>query len=562
MIGVLLHALWHDAILARRGLRRWRRPPLERWAGIARDFRGLALELGGVLIKLGQFLSTRVDVLPLEITRELAGLQDRVPAVSFGAIAARIEADLGRSLAALYAEIEEEPVGAASLAQAHRARLAALPPGEEAADGTLVAGDRVVVKVLRPGIEQVVETDLAALSLAVRWLERWPTFQRHLRRRVDLRRLFVEFAATTRDELDMRREAAHAEHFGEIFRDDPAILVPRVVGALSGTTTLTLEDVGYIRMSDHAAIEAAGVALPEVARTLYRAYMEQVFVHHFLHCDPHPGNLFVRPLAPGDPGGGGELGLPFQIAFVDFGMMTTIPERLRESLQEGALAMVSRDSRRLVGVLRDAEILLPGADLRRIEEIHQLMLDRLWGVPLADIQGVAMEEARLLIREYRDLLYQAPFQFPVDLLFTLRAVGLLAGMATSLDPAFDPWNEAMPFVRGLAAETAGEMAKRRLEEGVELLRTLGRLPAGVERVLSLAEGVEGDGLRVRADLAPDTVRLLRRLERSWTRLSWMVAAAALFLGGLQIELARPGSPAALGLWAAAVGCFLWSLLRR
>lgn len=540
---VFLHLVWFDVVLARPGLRRFRPEPLPRWRSLARDFRSLAVDLGGVLIKLGQYLSTRVDLLPPEVTRELSGLQDHVPAVEFSAIAARIEADFGRPASQLFASLDPEPVGAASLAQAHQARL----PG----------GEAVVVKVLRPEIERIVETDLAAIGSAIRWLRVW----RAVRQRVDLDRLFDEFARTTRDELDLTREATNAERFAELFRDDPGILVPRVHRELTARHTLTLEDVGYLRIGDHAAIAAAGVSLAGVARRLYRAYMEQIFVHHFVHCDPHPGNLFVRPLpdegeiAAGEP----SEGRPFQIAFVDFGMMTTIPERLRSALREVAIAVGTPDARRLVQAYRDAGVLLRGADLQRLEQVHRELFDRFWGVKLAEIQGIALSEVAPMIREYRDVVYAAPFQFPVDLLFPLRAVGILAGMATSLDPEFDPWAETRPFADELAREEVGAVARRILAEATEAARLLLRLPAGLERTIELAEG---EGLRVRAELSEEARRTLRRLERTGARIGWTVAAAALFLGGLQLELARPGSTAAFWLWGAAAAAFVWGLVRR
>jgi predicted unusual protein kinase regulating ubiquinone biosynthesis (AarF/ABC1/UbiB family) len=348
-----------------------------------------------------------------------------------------------------------------------------------------------------------------------------------------------------------------------MFRDDPGILVPRVHRDRSARHTLTLEDVGYLRIADHAAIAAAGVSVPAVARRLYRCYMEQIFVHHFVHCDPHPGNLFVRPLDAscevGEGPGAVRGGRPFQIAFVDFGMMSTIPERLRAALSEVAIAIGTRDARRLVQAYRDAGVLVRGADLGRIEEAHRDLFDRFWGVKLADLQGVALSEVAPMVREYRDLIYSAPFQFPVDLLFSLRAVGILAGVATSLDPELDPWAETRPFAEELAKEGLGELARRGLREASEAGRLLLRLPAGLVRATELADG---EGLRVRADLSEDARRALRRIERATARLGWTVTAAALFLGGLGLELAREGAGAVPWLWGAAGVAFLWGLIRR
>lgn len=541
---LVLHALWYDLVLGRGPLRRFRPDPLVRWAAHARDFRELAVELGGVLIKLGQFLSTRVDVLPVEVTRELSGLQDRVPPVPFSAVCARIEEDFGRPAEEVFATIDPEPVGAASLAQVHRARLP--------------DGSAVVVKALRPEIETLVETDLAAVRLAVRWLGLWGP----VRRRVDLERLSQEFASTTRAELDLEREAANAERFAELFRHDPGIRAPRIHWQQTARHTLTLEDVGFVRISDHQALEEAGVSRAEVARTVYRAYMEQLFVHHYVHCDPHPGNLFVRPLEPGAParqGAGGQEGRPFELVFVDFGMMSAIPARLWEALSETVIALGTRDARRLVQAYRDAGVLLPGADLARLEELHEVFFDRLWGIKLADLREAALAEAGGFLRDYRDLVYEAPFQFPVDLLFAFRAVGLLAGLSTSLDPEFDPWAETLPFAEDLAGGSGVAGIRRAFDEAGRLTRFALRLPSGLERLLTLAER---EGVAVRMQLSDPARREVRRLERAASRIAWFVAGGALFLGGMQLEVARPDDPAAPWLWGAAAACVLWGLTRR
>ena len=243
--------------------------------------------MGGVLIKLGQFLSARVDILPPEVTNELAGLQDEVPPAPFEAVAAEVEESLGQPLDELFTHFERKPLGAASLAQVHAARL---PTGEE-----------VVVKVLRPGIDVLVATDLAAFSRAVRWLK----LSSSVRQRVDVSWIEREFAAVTRRELDLVTEGRSAERFAEDFAQDPGVVVPRVYWSHTGPRALTLDNVAAVKISDLAALDREGVDRREVARRVYGLYMRQFFITHFVHADPHPGNLFVRPLARPEPAGGG-----------------------------------------------------------------------------------------------------------------------------------------------------------------------------------------------------------------------------------------------------------------
>jgi len=380
-----IHVLWWDVFLNAPGLRRLRRSPIERYQAIARRYRALATEMGGVLIKLGQFLSTRVDILPPEITSELAGLQDEVPPERFEGIARQIEEDFGRPLAEIFTAIAPETIGAASLAQVHRALL---PDGRKA-----------VVKVLRPGIDVLVETDLAAARLAMRLLK----FSKTIRRRVDLDRLGVEITETTRAELDLEAEGRNAERFAENFAGDDRVYLPKIFWEWTAARTLTLEDVGWIKIADLAALDQAGIRRSEVARDLYRIYLCQIFEHYFVHADPHPGNLFVRPLpvgdeppfAPGDPVPAPPAGdaRPFQIAFVDFGMVAVIPERLRHALREYAIGLGTRDAARLVHSYVAAGVLLPGADLRRLEEVHEELFARFWGVRIGSLRETAFSEA-------------------------------------------------------------------------------------------------------------------------------------------------------------------------
>lgn len=551
VIRVFLHAIFWDVILNVPGLRRFRRAPLARYSVIARRYRALAAEMGGVLIKLGQFFSTRVDILPPEITQELAGLQDEVPPERFEDVVRQIEEDFGRPLLTVFEHISREPIGAASLAQVHRARL----PG----------GAMAVVKVLRPGIDVLVETDLAAARLALRLLR----FSKTVRRRVDLHRLGNEITDTTREELDLAAEGKNAERFAQLFAGDTRVYLPKVFWDWSARRTLTLENVGWLKIGDLATLDAAGISRPEVARDLYRIYLQQIFTHSFVHADPHPGNLFVRPLpikgeapfAPGDPvppppGGGTR---PFQIVFVDFGMVAVIPERLRGALREYAIGLGTRDAARLVQSYVAAGVLLPGADLRRLEEVHEELFARFWGVSIGSLRETAFSEAEYFFREYRDILYELPFQVQVDLLFASRAVGLLAGLATHLDPEFDPWAETLPFAQRLAAQELRRDWRGLLQEGLAQLQILLALPRRVDSVFAKAER---GTLNVQATLAPESRKLVQRLERSIHRLAWMVVSAALLIAGVMVHAQVPEEP--YGKWLATLAgvVFLWGVLSK
>jgi predicted unusual protein kinase regulating ubiquinone biosynthesis (AarF/ABC1/UbiB family) len=545
-LRALLHALWWDVVLNRPLLRRLRRPPLERWQGVARRYRELALDLGGVLIKLGQFLSARVDVLPHAITSELATLQDEVPPVSTAAVVRQVEEDLGKPLAELFAHFSATPAGAASLAQAHAARLH--------------TGEDVVVKVLRPGIERLVETDLAAIGPAIRWLRRSAT----VRRRVDVEWLRREFTAVTRRELDLENEGKNAERFGADFADDASALVPKVYWSHTRGRVLTLENVAAIKVTNLEALEAAGVDRREVARRLYAIYMQQFFITHFVHADPHPGNIFIHPLTP-SPGPAGSVdttpedSTPFRVAFVDFGMMTEIPERLRLGLREFAIGLGTRDARRIVDAYVTAGTLLPNADLDRLVEAHEAILSRFWGVRLSELRDVAMHEARHLAMEYRDLLFELPIQVQADMLFAMRAVGILAGLCTTLDDRFDPWAETIPFAERLTREAERHGVSGVLDELGELAQALLKAPAQLDRLLG---HLDRGNLTIRTSPSEEATRRLERLERSIDRLAWLVGGGTMLVSATLLRSLTDQRVAAAVLLGGAVFAFLLGLLRR
>ncbi len=517
-----------------------RRTNMPRWRAFARRFRRLAVTNGGVLIKLGQFMSIRVDVLPSAVTDELKGLQDEVPSERPDDIQALITSEFGRPVDEVFAWFAPEPVAAASLAQVHAARL--------------WGGGEVVVKVQRPGIERLVATDLAALRLAVSWLK----WYRPVSRRVDLDRLYAEFSSTTRAELDFVAEGRNADRFADDFADEPGVYIADVFWEVTTRRVLTLENVASIKIDDIAAIEAAGISRAQVARRLYDIYLEQIFVHHFVHADPHPGNLFVHPL-PRDPGVEPAAATPFEIIFVDFGMVAVIPERLRASLRDYVIAVGTRDAHLMVQAYVDSGVLLPGADRKRIEALHETLLKRFGGVSIGKLSGAAMAQAQDLVIEYRDLVYEMPFQFPTDMLFAVRAVAILSGMATRLDPDFDPWAATLPFAERMAGEEVGRDWRLWLGELGDLGRLAWRLPSRLDRLLTQAE--RGDLVSQNA-LAPDAAKAFRRLERAVDRLTWGIIAVGLLLSGIILRGTEGAGLLSTGLMVASGGAFLWGLTRR
>lgn len=535
--GAILQFIWWEIVL--RGILGSgfvNRSFSRRWQRVARRYRALAVELGGLLIKLGQFLSIRVDVLPLEVTSELAGLQDEVPAERLPDIQAVIESEYGQPLDRVFARFTPEPLAAASLAQVHRARL--------------LTGDEVAVKVQRPRIESIVETDLQAIRTTTRWLKRYGP----IRRRVDLDRLYEEFSRTTRNELDFVAEGENAERFAQNFADDPGVRIPRIYAASSTRRVLIMENMIGFKVTDSQALAAAGIDQQEVARRLFDTYLRQVFVDNFVHADPHPGNLFIQPLAslPGQPRG-------FRLVFLDFGMVATVPERVRQHLRDFLLGYASRDAARVVAAYQGAGVLLPGADLARLEQAEAELMERYSGLTMRQAQELAMTEWENMAREYRDILYEMPFQLPTDLLFVGRAIAILFGIATTLDPDFDPWQAVEPFARQMAAEEFKRDWREILGELETATRMILSLPGRADRFLGQA--MRGE-LTMETSWSADSMHTLRRVESSVNRLATAVVFAALLLAAVAVYVAEGGGIVSYGLFGLAAVALLAILFRR
>ena len=533
---VILHVFFFDILGGRFRLTRWytRRSGLRRWSQIARNFRALAGQRGGVLIKLGQFLSSRADILPVEITDELAGLQDEVPPAPLPYILQTLRQELRAPLATLFTSFDRTPVAAASLGQVYFA--------------TLQDGRSVAVKVQRPRIDEIVEIDLAATLWAVRVVKNYPL----IKRRADLEALFLEFARVLRNELDYEQEAQNALAFRKNFADTPGIYFPEPYPELSSRRVLVMERIGGFKITDYAAIQAAGADRAELAERFNRAFLKQFFIDGVFHADPHPGNLFVR--IDGPPSATAPA--PATIILVDSGMVGRITPRTMSTLREGIVGLATNDADRIVGSMDQLGMLLPSTDRRQITQALQIILRYTYDRTVKEMTNVDVDA---IFAETEHLVREMPFQIPQDLIYLGRAVSMVAGIATGLYPDLNVFASARPFAQTLVDSQRGEL--NLLETAQRELTALGQIAITLPRQLdTFLKNANRGELRTQVDFGR-LERGMRRLERGVQRLVAGVIAGALFIGGAMLRTG--GAPTEAGYaWAVAALLTLWALWPR
>lgn len=505
----LLQTWWFELALPKFGLKRFvARGRLNRYKKLARKFGVLALDLGGLIIKAGQFASSRLDVLPQAITSELESLQDEVEPVPFDQIKPQLERELGLELELAFAWFDSTPIASASLGQVYRAYLS----DSLASD---FGGSAVVVKALRPGIEAIVEVDLKALRKVGQWLSRIKLVSR----RTDAPALVEEFAAVSLEEIDYFHEASNLERFKLNHKQDARVDSPLIIWERTAKRVLTLSDVSAIKINDVDALVAAGVNPNTVAAELARITFEQIFTYGYFHADPHPGNIFVS-----------KVGDDFKITFIDFGMMGEISDELRNGLQRFLIALVSRDARACVISMQKLGVLLPSADTVELERAIIALFERFGGVGVAELTQTDPEEFRQLALQFSDLLRTLPFQLPEDFLLLFRSVSLLSGVTSALNRDFNMWDVVDPFARTLLNGGGNSTIKAIGREALSFATTVAGLPARMDSVLTrIDQGLVS--IRI-----PEVEKSLRRIDGSARRITSAILFSVLLISGVALRI--------------------------
>ena len=430
-----------------------RRPLLRVLAGRRSQPRGRRLRealetLGPIYVKFGQVLSTRRDLVPLDIADELARLQDRVPPFAPELAAAEIERALGCRIHDVFATFESEAVASASIAQVHLA--------------TLRDGREVAVKVLRPGVESAVAKDLALLETAAGLIERrWPDG-----RRLRPREVVAEFARHLDEELDLMVEAANASQLRRNFEGSPLLLVPEVHWDLCSQRVMVMERMHGTPVSQINVLRQKNIDIPKLARAGVEIFFTQVFRDGFFHADMHPGNILVA-----DDG---------KYIALDFGIMGTLSESDKSYLAQNFLAFFNRDYRRVAQAHLDAGWVPPGTRLDDFEAAIRAVCEPIFARPLKEIYF-----GRLLLR-----LFQTSRRFNVEvqpqLVLLQKTLLNIEGLGRELDPDLDLWQTAKPFLEGWMNEQLGWRGLLRTlrREAPTWAQTLPALPRLVHRLLA------------------------------------------------------------------------------
>jgi ubiquinone biosynthesis protein len=487
----------------------------------------LALEeLGPIFVKFGQAVSTRRDLLPADIADELAMLQDRVPPFPGATARALIEQAYGRPVTQAFASFDETPLAAASIAQVHPARL---PEGQE-----------VVVKVLRPGMRELIGRDLEVLHALADLAQRYWSEGRRLRPG----EIVAEYQKTVLDELDLMREAANASQLKRNFAGSDLLYVPEVYWDYCRTDVMVMERIHGVPISDRARLKSAGTNIPLLAENGVRIFFTQVFRHNFFHADMHPGNIFVLvddPLRP-------------RYAAVDFGIIGTLDPRDQHYLAENFLAVFERDYRRVALLHLESGWVPAGTRIDEMESAVRTVCEPIFDRPLKDISF-----GRILLRLF-EISRRFNVQIQPQLVLLQKTLLNVEGLGRDLYPELDIWSTATPILREWMRERTSVRAfVRELRvRAPELIEAARGMPALLAATVRRVTGEEPAA----PDAEPRFPELRAEMHAAARRAGTIIVGAAL-LGGGVVWLAVGRSPQWPGWALLAVGLaqVLYSLWR-
>ena len=415
----LVFYLWWDKLLANDS-------PKQRYRR-AQWLVATLLDLGPTFIKIGQALSTRADLLPLEYVQALGQLQDRVPAFDTTQAIAIVESELGNSIFTLYQDFDRFPIASASLGQVHKARLH--------------TGEDVVVKVQRPGIETLFNLDFEVLHRLLRffyWYFPWT-------RKYDLEAIYHEFFNLLYQETDYVHEGKNADNFRQNFIAYPRIIVPKIYWQYTTKKVLTLEYLPGIKIDDRQTMEACGINPKEIIQLGICCYLKQMLQDGFFQSDPHPGNMAVTQEG--------------SLIFYDFGTMTEVKSMAKDQMVKAFFAVLRKDTDEVVNTLTYLGLIEPIADMTPVRRLIAFILDKFTEKPI-ELQAFDQLSSEIYL-----MFEKQPFRLPAQMTFVLKSLTTLDGIARTLDPEYNLLAASKPFIKEIVVSkgkgnVVGELAKQ------------------------------------------------------------------------------------------------------
>ncbi|MFN9668937.1 MAG: ABC1 kinase family protein [Pseudanabaena sp.] len=462
------------------------------------------LELGPTFIKIGQSLSTRVDILPPEYISNLSQLQDKVPAFSAKEAREIIELELGTSLYTIYRDFDEVPLAAASLGQVHRA--------------TLHTGEDVVVKVQRPGLKKLFDLDLLAVGKLLKVFRRYLPWSR----KYNLEGIYDEFFTILYQEIDYEIEGNNADRFRKNFEGYPRIVIPKVYWEYSTSMVLTLEYVPGIKVDDRQALEACGLNPKEINQLGICCYLKQLLQDGFFHADPHPGNLAVSPSG--------------SLIFYDYGMMAEVKTMAKDQMVRTFFAVLRKDTNEVVDTLMSMGFIEPIADMSPVKRMLKFILDRFTERP------VNIYEFEQIKSEVVAIFEKQPFRLPPQMTYLLKSLTTLDGIARILDPEYNFSTAAQPFVKSIVltrgrGNTLGALAQQAKDFLVYQLNKPSRMEILLER---LEERIERGELMIQVK-SSESDRTLKRINIAVKALIYACLTGFLLLAGAVLLVGTNGT---------------------
>lgn len=431
------------------------------------------LVLGPTFIKIGQSLSTRADLIPIEYIEELSQLQDRVPPFHAAAAIAVIESELGKSIEALFAEFNPDPLASASLGQVHTA--------------TLHSGEAVVVKVQRPGLEALFNLDFEVLHRLVRLGKRYiPALKKH-----NLEIIYEEFFEILFQEIDYVREGKNAERFRENFKNEPRIKAPKIYWEHTTKKVLTLEYLPGVKVTDRQTLQEKGIDVDKIIQLGICSYLKQLLQDGFFQSDPHPGNMAVSAK--------GEL------IFYDFGTMAEIKAVAKDRMLETFFAVLRKDADGVIETLIYMGLIEPVGDMTPIKRMVSFLLEKFRDKPI-DVK--AFEE---ISDEVYLMFKQQPFRLPPQMTFIIKSLTTLDGIARALDPQYNLLAASQPFIKSIAVSPGKENLLKLVSDRAKIfLKKQWQKPSPADLVRQLESRIERGELQFRIR-SLESERILKRI---------------------------------------------------